>query len=254
MTNSARNWSVNLTNWCDCSCCSEACVLFTWSSRGFRYTTILIKHCWSNTGRLHTRKFLTSYESLIPIKCFALSDHEVDTTYYPHPHHPFGFTDIPLASRNHPIWGLCCYAIMMYNFPHMLRIWRHYITRKAEKPSVGLYNQIFLNKSLAFLLNRAKCLPAQFYPSFCGNEPKPIGDVQDNSVKEPLKFVIKRVVIAHKIIELVLDLEWWEEILLETAHIKSATKALMAVKVAMDREHTKESLTKYPKSDENCKK
>ena len=128
------------------------------------------------------------------------------------------------------------------------------MTRKAEKPSVGLHNQVFLNKSLAFLLNRAKRLPAQFHPSFCGNEPKPIGDVQDNSVKEPSKFVIERVVIARKMIELASDLERREEILLETAHIKLATKALTAVKVAMDREYAKEPLTKYPKSDENCKK
>jgi len=57
-------------------------------------------------------------------------------------------------------------------------------------------------------------------------------------------------------IELASDLERWEEILrnLETAHIKSATKALTAVKAAMDREYAKEPLAKYPKSDENCKK
>jgi len=29
-----------------------------------------------------------------------LSDHEVDTTYYPHPHYPFGFTDIPRRSQS----------------------------------------------------------------------------------------------------------------------------------------------------------
>ena len=52
----------------------------------------------------------------------VLSDHEVDTTYYPHPHHPFGFTDIPLADRNHPIRGLRCRTIMMSNLPRTLRI------------------------------------------------------------------------------------------------------------------------------------
>ena len=54
-------------------------------------------------------------------------------------------------------------------------------------------------------------------------------------------------------IELASDLERREEILrnLETAHIKLATKALMAVKSAMDREYAKEPLTKYPKSDGN---
>jgi len=129
----------------------------------------------------------------------------------------------------------------------------------TRKPSGGLTlsTQLgFLNKSLAFLLNRAKRLPAQFHPSFCGNEPKPIGDVQDNSVKEPSKFVIERVVIARKMIELASDLERREEILrnLETAHIKLAIKALTAVKAAMDREYAKEPLSKYPKSDENCKK
>jgi len=44
-------------------------------------------------------------------------------------------------------------------------------------------------------------------------------------------------------IELASDLERREGILLETAHIKSATKALTAVKVAMDREHAKEPST-----------
>ena len=51
----------------------------------------------------------------------VLSD-QVDTTYYPYPHHPFGFTDIPLAGRNHPIRGLRCHTIMMYNLPRTLRI------------------------------------------------------------------------------------------------------------------------------------
>jgi len=104
---------------------------------------------------------------------------------------------------------------MMSNLPHTLRnekdlkeYFEHYMTQKTEKPSVGLTlstQPSFLNKSLAFLLNRAKCLPAQFHPSFCRNEPKPIGDVQDNSVKEPSKFVIERVVITRKIIELASD-------------------------------------------------
>jgi len=51
----------------------------------------------------------------------VLSD-QVDTTYYPYPHHPFGFTDIPLAGRNHPIRGLRCRTIMMSNLPRVLRI------------------------------------------------------------------------------------------------------------------------------------
>ena len=52
----------------------------------------------------------------------VLSDHKVDTTCYPHPHHPFGFTDIPLDGHNHPIRGLRCRAIMMSNLPRTLRI------------------------------------------------------------------------------------------------------------------------------------
>lgn len=185
----------------------------------------------------------------------VLSDHEADSTYHPYPHHPFGFTDIPLADHNHPIRGLRCRTIMVSNLPRTLRnekdlkeYFEHYMTQKTEKPSVGLTLSTqpgFFNKSLAFLLNRAKRLPAQFHPSFCGSEPKPIVDVQDNSVKEPSKFVIERVVIARKMIELASDLERREEILrnLETAHIKLATKTLTAVKAAMDREYAKKPLT-----------
>jgi len=144
---------------------------------------------------------------------------------------------------------------MVSNLPRTLRsendlkeYFEHYMARKVEKRSVGLTLSTqpgFFNKSLAFLLNRAKCLPARFHPNSCGNKHKPIGNVQDNVVKEPSKLVIERVVIARKMIELASDLERREEILrnLETAHIKLATKTLTAVKAAMDRQHAKKTLT-----------
>jgi len=144
---------------------------------------------------------------------------------------------------------------MVSNLPRTLRnekdlkeYFEHYMTQKVEKPSVGLTLSTqpgFFNESLAFLLNCAKRLPAQFHPSFCGNKHKPIGNVQDNLVKEPSKLVIERVVIARQMTELASDLERREEILcnLETAHIKLATKTLIAVKAAMDRKYAKKPLT-----------
>ncbi|KAG5648333.1 hypothetical protein DXG03_004905 [Asterophora parasitica] len=176
---------------------------------------------------------------------------ETDPQYYPHPHPQFGFTDLPLPDRDHPNKGLRLRTIMVSNIPHSLRkerdlkeYFQYYMSRKVEKPSIGIPPSTqpgFLNKSFAFVFNRAKKLPAHLppipliSPSDGTTTPK---IKQDNSSRSRDNIpVIERVVIARKMTHVASLLERREEILclLETAHIKLANKALIAVKAAMDR-------------------
>jgi hypothetical protein len=146
---------------------------------------------------------------------------------------------------------------MVSNIPNSLRnekdlqaYFEYYMSRKVEKPSMGLTASTqpgFLNKSFAFLFNRAKRLPAHLPPI------KPLvrhergnSDEGEESNKEENKResrrsldipIVERVVVARKMTELASLLVRREEILvlLETAHIKLANKALTAVKSAMER-------------------
>ncbi|KAJ3566033.1 hypothetical protein NP233_g7257 [Leucocoprinus birnbaumii] len=185
------------------------------------------------------------------------SDYEADTTYYPHPHPQFGFTEVPIADRNHPNRGLRCRTIMVSYLPHTLRnekdlkeYFEYYMTRKVEKPSMGLTSSVqpgFFNKSLAFLFNRAKKLPAQITPRIPvagGNRAQSMDSHDDSKEEDVSKPIIERVVIARKMTELASLLERREEVMrrLETAHIKLASKTLLAVKGAMDRQSAKKPL------------
>lgn len=188
-------------------------------------------------------------------------DNEPDTAYYPHPHPQFGFTEIPQADLNHPNKGLRCRTVMVSNVPHTLRnekdlkeYFEYYMSRKVEKPSMGLTSSTqpgFLNKSLAFLLNRAKRLPNHITPSPAGGHgdlPPSMADILQDTPKyskeELVKPLIERVTIARKMTELASLMERREEILrlLETAHIKLANKTLLAVKGAMERQSAKKPL------------
>ncbi|KAF5360772.1 hypothetical protein D9756_004691 [Leucocoprinus leucothites] len=183
------------------------------------------------------------------------SDYEADNTHFPHPHPQFRFTEVPLADRNHPNRGLRCRTIMVSNLPLTLRnekelkeYFEYYMTRKVEKPSMGLTSSVqpgFFNKSLAFLFNRAKRLPAQITPRLPGgNRGQSIDSAQDDASEDASKPVIERVVIARKMTELASFMERREFVLrrLETAHIKLANKTLLAVKAAMERQSAKKPL------------
>jgi hypothetical protein len=223
------------------------CLLFwvtlTWM------TTLL----WVCNGAFHLRA-----ESLVAATKRAASPSPIDSEdkYYPHPHPQYGFADVPALDRDHPNRGLRLRTIMVSNIPHPLRTdqllkeyFEYYMSRKLEKPSMGITSSTqpgFLNKSFAFLFNRAKRIPAHLPPiplmphsdersssSDAKHDPA-TNSAASNSDDIP---VIERVVIARKMTELASLLERREEILrlLETAHIKLAYKTLLAVKAAMDR-------------------
>jgi len=185
------------------------------------------------------------------------SHHDRDNIYYEHPHPQYGFKDMPSRSRDAPTRGLRLRTIMVSNVPHSLRnekdlqeYFEYYMSRKVEKPSMGLTSSTqpgFLNKSFAFLFNRAKRIPAHLPPikPLAWHERGNSGEGEESNKEENKKEsrrtldtpIVERVVVARKMTELASLLVRREEILvlLETAHIKLANKALMAVKAAMER-------------------
>ncbi|RDB18089.1 Calcium permeable stress-gated cation channel 1 [Hypsizygus marmoreus] len=187
----------------------------------------------------------------------ATSPVEDDDQYYPHPHPQYGFADIPAPSPGHPNKGLRLRTVMVSNVPPPLRsekdlkeYFEFYMSRKLEKPAMGITSSTqpgFLNKSFAFLFNRAKRIPAHLPPMALLSSPDGRSESPDRkempmassaASRNPDNVpVIERVVIARKMTELASLLERREEILrlLETAHIKFANKALIAVKAAMER-------------------
>jgi hypothetical protein len=144
---------------------------------------------------------------------------------------------------------------MVSNIPTSLRTekalqeyFEHYMSRKVGKPSMGLTSSTppgFLNKSFAFIFNRAKRLPAHLPANPLMHKHERDGDLQERkerkdsrrSSKSLVVPKIDRVVVTRKMTELASLLHRREDILvhLETAHIKLANKALLAVKAAIDR-------------------
>ncbi|KAJ7459911.1 hypothetical protein FB451DRAFT_1341703 [Mycena latifolia] len=188
-----------------------------------------------------------------------------DTSYYPHPHPQYGFADIPTLDRHHPNFGLRLRTVMVSNVPPALReekvlkeYFEYYLSRKLEKPSMGLTSSTqpgFINKSVAFLFNRAKRLPVPPIPLSATTRPQTSTDAKDelNSPTENADNVpvIERVVVARKMTELASLLERREDILrlLETAHIKLAKKTVLAVQHAMARRDANKSTVRaHPKA------
>lgn len=146
---------------------------------------------------------------------------------------------------------------MVSNVPHSLRnekdmkeYFEYYMTRKLEKPSMGITSSSqpsIINKTLAFLFNRAKRIPVSTKVPFLSNPETRDNSLegQDPAASEPDHASsrnerdppeIERVVIARKMTELASLLRRREEVLmhLETAHIRLANKALAAVKTSLD--------------------
>lgn len=188
----------------------------------------------------------------------ALLEHprDFDRTCYQHPHPQYAFHDIPTPDLGHPNLGLRLRTIMVSNVPSALReekvlkeYFEYWLSRKVEKPSVGITSSTqpgFLNKSFAFVFNRAKRIPAHL-PEILSPKPDDGAGTEEgevkpsssrNSIQPP---VIERVVVARKMTELASLLARREELLrlLETAHINLATKALAAAKEAMSRKEGK---------------
>ncbi len=177
-----------------------------------------------------------------------------DEIYYRNPRPQYSFVETPSKERDRPIQGLRLRTVMVTNIPHGLRnekglqeYFEYYMSRKVEKPAVGMTSSTqpgFFNKLLAFLLNRAKRLQVQLRrsstPTHGGAEDDTEGDNDKKGRREssdgPPRPVIERVVIARKMTELASLLERREQnlVMLETAHIKLANKAFLAVKTAME--------------------
>ncbi|KAF8073764.1 hypothetical protein FPV67DRAFT_764997 [Lyophyllum atratum] len=217
------------------------CLLF-WVTLSWMATVL-----WICNGAFKLRK--TSLELLSK----RVASTETDLQYHPHPHPQYGFADVPIPDRDHPNTGLRLRTVMVSNIPPPLRkekdlkeYFEYYLSRKLEKPSMGITSSTqpgFLNKSFAFIFNRAKRIPAHLPPIPLISA----GDVTESKGKQDPGStasrstdnvpVIERVIIARKMTEIASLLERREEILrlLETAHIKLANQALTAVKAAMDR-------------------
>ncbi|KAJ7644186.1 hypothetical protein FB45DRAFT_897169 [Roridomyces roridus] len=181
-----------------------------------------------------------------------------DGTYYPHPHPQYPFTDVPTPDRHHPNFGLRLRTIMVSNVPPSLRnekvlkeYFEYYLSRKLDVPSMGLTSATqpgFINKSIAFLFNKAKHLP-ELAPAIPLSPTSRDGkdDAATGSVDNPGPIPhIDRVVVARKMTELAILLERRENFarLLETAHIRLAQKTVLAVKDAMARKEANKPIVR----------
>ncbi|KAJ6585051.1 hypothetical protein B0H19DRAFT_1206666 [Mycena capillaripes] len=187
----------------------------------------------------------------IAIAAKRMAAHDpADTTYYPHPHPQYGFADVPTPDRHHPNFGLRLRTVMVANVPPALReekvlkeYFEYYMSRDLEKPSLGLTSSTqpgFINKSVAFLFNRAKRLPVPPIPLSTAARIQASTDAKDEPTENSRNVpTIERVVVARKMTELASLLERREDILrlLETAHIKLAKKTVLAVQHAMARQN-----------------
>lgn len=138
---------------------------------------------------------------------------------------------------------------MVTNVPHSLRsekelkeYFEYYLSRRVARPAIGITSSTqpgFLNKTFAFLFNRARRLPAQVHlmhsPSG-GHGSRRSSPTQETRPEEYDAPAIDRVVIVRKMNDLAAMLERREEVirLLETAHIKLARKALAGVQAARE--------------------
>lgn len=224
----------------------HACLLF-WITLSWIFNLV-----WICNGAFKLRAVNLSRQAELE------NNNESDPTYYQHPHPQYAFTAVPQWDRDRPTKGLRLRTVMISNIPTSLRseealqgYFEYYMSRKVEKPSMGLTSSTspgFLNKSIAFIFNRAKRLPAQLATNPLVSRQERDGDSEDGkeekgnrrksgfrkSLEAPK---IERVVVARKMTELASLLERREEVLvqLETAHIKLANNALLAVKAAIER-------------------
>ncbi|PPR04094.1 hypothetical protein CVT24_010667 [Panaeolus cyanescens] len=185
--------------------------------------------------------------------------YQEETTYYKHPHPQYAFRDSSSKATDNPTRGLRLRTIMVTNIPSSLRsekdlqeYFQYYMSRKVEKPSMGLTSSTqpgFLNKSFAFLFNRAKRIPAHLPTPLIGRDKDNEADEAGKDTKRKSRASlevprIERVVIVRKMTELASLLERREDILaqLEAAHVKLANKALLAVKAAMEKKEANKSI------------
>ncbi|KIY72425.1 DUF221-domain-containing protein [Cylindrobasidium torrendii FP15055 ss-10] len=169
------------------------------------------------------------------------------TGYHPHPHPQYAFTSEPTIQDLQPSFGLRLRTVMVSNVPPALRsekelkeYFQYWMSRKLERPAIGITSSTqpgFINKSFAFLFNRARRLPV---PVINATPHRSVEGHDMSKVNPDTMPQIDRVVIVRKMTELASLLERREEVLrlLETAHIKLANSALKAVRTAMEEKET----------------
>jgi Cytosolic domain of 10TM putative phosphate transporter len=239
----------------------HACLLF-WVTLSWIFNLV-----WICTGAFRLRA--ANLEAMSN-QTEAEHNKEDPPTYYQHPHPQYAFTAVPRWDRDCPTEGLRLRTVMISNIPPSLRsekalqeYFEHNMSRKIKKPSVGLTSSTspgLLNKSFAFIFNRAKRLPAHLPANPLISKHERDVDSEDGKggkgVRRKSGFrkslvvpKIERIVVARKMTELASLLHRREEILvqLETAHIKLANNALLAVKAAIERKEANKPIA-YPAS------
>lgn len=168
-----------------------------------------------------------------------------DAQYYPHPHPQYPFQDTQPMDEDDSTKGIRLRTVMVSNIPPNLRTekdlkeyFEYYLSRRVAKPSMGVTSTTqpgFLNRTFAFLFNRARHIPSRLQKSLVAQPTTPeLTSPVDPKVKEIP--TIDRVVLVRKMSDLASLLERREEVLrlLETSHIKLARKAVAAVREAME--------------------
>lgn len=167
-----------------------------------------------------------------------VAEDEESSGYHPHPHPQYAFAEVLPTDSRHCTDGLRLRTVMVSNLLPQLRdekelkeYFEYYMSKNIERPVLAINSTAqpgFVNRSLAFLFNRAKRLPTVLPLS--DDKKATNGRNMDNVPR------IERVLVARKMTELASLLERREEILrlLETAHIKLAINVLNAVKRAID--------------------
>lgn len=175
----------------------------------------------------------------------ALAEAEKDAQYHPHPHPQYPFQDLPPMDEDNSTRGIRLRTVMVTNIPPNLRTekelkeyFEYYLSRRIAKPSMGVTSTTqpgFLNRTFAFVFNRARHIPSRLQKSLVTQPASPEVDQQADSKVTEIP-VIDRVVLVRKMSDLASLLERREEVLrlLETAHIKLARRALAAVQEAME--------------------
>lgn len=167
--------------------------------------------------------------------------------YDPHPHPQYPFHMLPPLDDDHSNRGLRLRTIMVTNVPTALQsekdlkeYFEYYLSRRIARPAIGINSSTqpgFLNRTFAFLFNRARRIPAQVHlPRLPGeHSTERSSPTQDENPEAFSSPVIDRAVIVRRMNELAALLERREEILrlVETAHIKLARKALLSVQAAI---------------------
>ncbi|KZP31510.1 hypothetical protein FIBSPDRAFT_972262 [Athelia psychrophila] len=177
----------------------------------------------------------------------AAQPEDASPEYHPHPHpHPqYPFKDVPAPVRaDRATQSLRLRTVMVENIPLALRseaqlqeYFEYFMARPVSAPGVGLTTGMqpgFFNKLSSFFFNHSFKKPR---PEDVIHEAEDgLKGRRESRVRLQDVPSVERVLVARKLTVLAAQLQRREDILrrLETAHIRLANKALVAVKLEMD--------------------